>query len=95
MTRAVRERTVMPFAQRAVFDGDAVLVDDALDVAAVLVIAAVLVVALLVKDFSIKPARDGRQTHQDCFDELAFQGWEPAMTTTSRTVAKTAKRRMG
>jgi hypothetical protein len=59
-----------------------------------LVIVAVLVAALLVKDFSIKPARDGRQTHQDLFG-LAFHGWEPAMTTTRRTVAKIAKRLMG
>ena len=65
------------------------------DGATVFVIVAVLVALVLVKDFSIKAARDGRQTHQDCFVELAFHGWEPAMTTTSRTVAKTAKRRMG
>ncbi len=70
------------------------LEDDPLDGAAVLVIVAVLVAALLVKDFSIKPARDGRQTHQDVFG-LAFHGWEPAMTTASRTVAKIAKRLMG
>ena len=50
---------------------------------------------MFVMDFSIKPARDGRQTHQDCFDELAFHGWEPAMTTASRAVAKIAKRLMG
>ena len=85
---------MVPLAQRAVFDGDAVLEDDALDVAAVLVIVAVLVVALLVKDFKSRPARDGRQTHQDVFG-LAFHGWEPAMTTASRTVAKIAKRLMG
>jgi hypothetical protein len=72
-----------------------VLADDSLDGATVLVMVAVLVAALLVKDFSIKPAREGRHTHQDSFDELAFQGWEPATTTTSRTVAKIAKRLMG
>jgi hypothetical protein len=68
----------------------AVLVEDCFEGAAVFVTTAVLVM-----DFSIKPARDGRQTHQDFFEELAFQGWEPAMTTVSRTVAKIAKRRMG
>ena len=82
-------------AQRAVFDGETVLVDDPRDGAAVLVIVAVLVAALLAKDFSIKPARDGRHTHQDCFVELAFHGWEPAMTTARRTVANIAKRLMG
>jgi hypothetical protein len=68
---------------------------DCLDGGAVLLIVAVLVAVLSVKDFRSRPAREGRQTHQDPFDELAFQGWEPATTTTSRTVAKIAKRLMG
>jgi len=70
------------------------LEDATRDGVAVFVIVAVLVAALLAKDFSIRPARDGRQTHHEFFG-LAFQGWEPAMTTASRTVAKIAKRRMG
>jgi hypothetical protein len=76
-----------------VFDGEvtaALLAADCLDGAAVFVL-----VAVLVMDFRRRPAREGRQTHQDAFDELAFQGWEPATTTTSRTAAKIAKRLMG
>jgi hypothetical protein len=53
---------------------------------------------LLVTDFSINPARDGRQTHMefnDLFEALPFQGREPTTTTMSRAAAKMLKRRMG
>jgi hypothetical protein len=46
----------------------------------------------------INEARDATQTHiefEDLLERLPFQGWEPMTATTSRTVAKTAKRRMG
>src|ERR1700744_3813647 len=45
-------------------------------------------------DFSINPARDGRQT-QKSFVEPLWAGREPMATMTSRTAAKIAKRRIG
>ena len=46
-------------------------------------------------DLMINAARDATQTHMDSFCPLPCQGWEPMPTMMSRTVAKSAKRRMG
>jgi hypothetical protein len=54
----------------------------------------VLTVDRFTMDFSINPARDGRQT-QKSFVEPLWAGREPMATMTSRTAAKIAKRRIG
>jgi hypothetical protein len=51
---------------------------------------------LVVIDFSMRAARDGRQTHMDFLAELLpFQGREPMPTRMSRATVKSARRRMG
>jgi len=50
---------------------------------------------LVVIDLSMRAAREGRQTHMECLDELPCQGREPMPTRMSRATVKSARRRMG